>query len=190
MGRSPAANAAGARIPPAGWRELGLANSALAWLASRPTGAKRPLAVFATLGRHRRLFRVWLPFARQLLRRGVLSPADRELLILRAARNCGSDYEWAHHAKLGEGVGLSAELIAGIAEAEPAETLDRRQHSLVRACDELHRDRRITDSTWAELSEWLFDAQLIELCMVVGHYEMLAMTLNSLGTVPEQDTHA
>jgi hypothetical protein len=27
--------------------------------------------------------------------------------------------------------------------------------------------------------------RLIELCMLIGHYEMLAMTLNSLGVEPE-----
>jgi hypothetical protein len=31
----------------------------------------------------------------------------------------------------------------------------------------------------------LTDRQLIELCLLVGHYEMLAMTLNSLGVEPE-----
>ena len=29
------------------------------------------------------------------------------------------------------------------------------------------------------------DTELIELCFLVGHYEMLAMTLNSLGVQPE-----
>jgi hypothetical protein len=35
------------------------------------------------------------------------------------------------------------------------------------------------------LSDELTDRQLIELCLLVGHYEMLAMTLNSLGVEPE-----
>jgi hypothetical protein len=51
--------------------------------------------------------------------------------------------------------------------------------------DELHRDRVITDATWAVLAAELRDTELIELCFVVGHYEMLAMTLNSLGVQPE-----
>ncbi len=31
----------------------------------------------------------------------------------------------------------------------------------------------------------LDDLELIELCMLVGHYEMLAMTLNSLAVEPD-----
>jgi hypothetical protein len=29
------------------------------------------------------------------------------------------------------------------------------------------------------------ETELIELCMLAGHYEMLAMTLNSLGVQPD-----
>jgi hypothetical protein len=43
----------------------------------------------------------------------------------------------------------------------------------------------ITDHTWARLSGQLSIEQCIELCFLVGHYEMLAMTLNSLGVEPE-----
>jgi hypothetical protein len=32
----------------------------------------------------------------------------------------------------------------------------------------------------------LNDSQLIELCMLVGHYEILAMTLNSLAVEPDR----
>jgi hypothetical protein len=43
----------------------------------------------------------------------------------------------------------------------------------------------ITDATWAMLAADLRETELIELCFLVGHYEMLAMTLNSLGVRPE-----
>ena len=39
--------------------------------------------------------------------------------------------------------------------------------------------------TWRSLSSHLDDRRLIELCMLVGHYEMLAMTITSLGIQPE-----
>ena len=60
-----------------------------------------------------------------------------------------------------------------------------RQALLLRAADELHADRRIGDELWALLAAQLDEVRLIELCMLVGHYEMLAMTLNSLGVEPE-----
>ncbi len=49
----------------------------------------------------------------------------------------------------------------------------------------MHADGRIGDELWARLSAQLDEVRLIELCMLIGHYEMLAMTLNSLGVEPE-----
>jgi hypothetical protein len=43
----------------------------------------------------------------------------------------------------------------------------------------------VRDKTWGELNSTFDERQVIELCMLVGHYEMLAMTLNSLGVQPE-----
>ena len=39
----------------------------------------------------------------------------------------------------------------------------------------------IGDETWVALAGRYDDAQLIELPMLVGHYHMVAYTLNSLG---------
>ena len=46
--------------------------------------------------------------------------------------------------------------------------------------------RAISDETWAVLASRLKDTQMIELCMLAGHYEMLAMTLNSLRVEPDK----
>jgi hypothetical protein len=51
--------------------------------------------------------------------------------------------------------------------------------------DELHDHRVIADVTWRSLMHELTDKQLIELCMLTGHYEMLAMTVNSCGVESE-----
>jgi hypothetical protein len=57
---------------------------------------------------------------------------------------------------------------------------------LLQATDELHDRRVISDRTWQELEGTFSDRELIELCLLVGHYEMLAVTLNSLGVEPEE----
>jgi hypothetical protein len=56
---------------------------------------------------------------------------------------------------------------------------------LLAATDELLDGRVVTDRTWRSLSSQLDEHALIELCFLVGHYEMVAMTLNSLGVEPE-----
>lgn len=175
------------RLPPGTWREIGLVNLAVGYVASKPTGAKKPLNAFTTLARHRRIFRAWMYFGGRLLHRGLLTPTDRELVILRVAHNCHSSYEWQQHEKIAAEAGLTREMIEGVRAAELGGEYDAHQVSLLKAADELHCDRAIGDATWGALRKDLSEVQLIELCMLVGQYEMLAMTLNSLGTPLEPE---
>lgn len=140
-----------------------------------------------TLARHRGLFRAWLRFAARLMPGGVLPRAETELLILRVAHNCGSAYEWRHHERLGRQAGLTREEIERVREGPMAEGWSGRRRALLEAADELHVDRNLSDAAWAQLREHgLGDVELIELCMLVGHYEMLAMTLNALRVQPDE----
>lgn len=179
-------SAAGApRIPPGSRSEIGRANALFARAAGAVTGGDPP-NIFTTLARHRRLFRRWLRFAGALMPGGVLRRAETELLILRVAHNCRCEYEWAHHERLGARAGLDREEVERVREGPDAPGWADRQELLLRAADELHSERTISDSTWSKLRPHYSDRELIELCMLVGHYEMLAMTLNSLGVQPDR----
>jgi AhpD family alkylhydroperoxidase len=172
------------RIGPGGPAEIGRVNALIAGAIGRATGTGPP-NVFTTIARHRSLFRPWLRFAGALMPRGSLPRADSELLILRVAHNCGCEYEWEHHQRLGQAAGLSAEEIARVRDGFGAQGWTARQAALLEAADQLHSDRVISDSLWERLRGPLDDVELIELCMLVGHYEMLAMTLNSLRVQPD-----
>lgn len=143
-----------------------------------------PPRLFTEMGRHPRLFRAWLPFAGTLLLRGELPRADTELVILRTAWNCRSLYEWAQHVPMAERAGVTAEQIAHLPLDEQRPWTER-QRLLLRATDELHRDRAISRATGAALETELSSKQLVELCVLVGHYEMLAMLLNSRHVEPD-----
>lgn len=172
------------RIAPGDRRQLGLLNAGIAKLAGVATRG-RPPHIFTTLGRHRGLFRRWLWFAGALMPGGKLPRQDTELLILRVAHNTGCEYEWAHHERLGRRAGLSDEEISRVREGAAAPGWSPRRALLLRAADELHADGEIGDELWGQLSQVLDEVRLIELCMLVGHYEMLAMTLNSLEVEPD-----
>jgi alkylhydroperoxidase family enzyme len=175
------------RIPPGGPREIGRLNYAIARAIGAATGGP-PQHVFTTLGRHRGLFRRWLRYGAGLMPGGRLPREETELVILRVAHNCGSDYEWHHHERIGRTSGLGEEEIARVREGPDAEGWSDRRAAILRAADELHGpDRRISDGTWEQLSAHLKDVELIELCLLVGHYEGLAMTLNSLGVQPDPE---
>lgn len=174
------------RIAPGTPAEIGRRNAAALTALGRATRTGRPPNIFTTLARHRRLFRPWLRFASTLMPFGILPRADTELLILRTAHNCGCEYEWHHHERIAQRAGLSADDVARVRQGAAAAGWDARQASLLRAADELHERRDISDELWSELRAELSDPELIELCMLVGHYEMLAMTLNSLRVQPDE----
>jgi alkylhydroperoxidase family enzyme len=173
------------RIAPGGRREIGLVNAAIVRVLGAATGGGEPPRVFTTLARHRRLFRRWLWFASALMPGGTLPREEAELVILRVAHNAGSEYEWVQHERLAQRAGLSAAQVERVRLGADAPAWSPRQALLLRAADELHADRRIGDETWAALAREYDDRELIELCLLVGHYEMLAMTLRSLEVQPD-----
>ena len=174
------------RIGPGGPGEIGRVNHAITRAIGAATGGPPP-NVFTTLARHRTLFRRWLRFAGALMPGGRLPRADTELLILRVAHNTGCDYEWGHHERLGRQAGLPGPEIDRVREGPGAAGWSTRQATLLRAADELHSEGELSDGTWDALRPLLTDEQLIELCMLVGHYEMLAMTLNTLRVQPDPE---
>ena len=138
------------------------------------------LNIFATLVRHPRLFRRWSQFGGVLLT-GKLPARDRELLILRTGHLCDAEYELHQHNRIAAQVGVSDEELARVAEGADGAGWDPFDAALLRAAEELHASSRISDSTWATLAERYDEQQLIEVCMVVGQYHLVAFTLNSLG---------
>lgn len=167
------------RISPGSRGEIGWVNAGIAKLAGLATRGKPP-HIFTTLARHRRLFRRWLWFAGALMPGGKLPREETELVILRVAHNTGCEYEWSQHERMARRVGLSEEEIARVRDGGAAAGWSPRRALVLEAADELHADGAIGDDLWARLSGALSEVELIELCMLIGHYEMLAMTLNSL----------
>ncbi len=168
------------RIPPGRPAEIGRLNTLITAAIGRAAGTGRAPNIFTTLARHRSLFRRWLVFAGGLMPGGKLPRIDTELVILRVAHNCGSDYEWHHHMRIGRAAGLTDEQVERVREGAAAAGFSHRQSLLLRATDELHERREISDQLWPALAAELDEVELIELCLLVGHYQMLAMTLASL----------
>jgi 4-carboxymuconolactone decarboxylase len=146
----------------------------------------RAINIFTTLVRHRGLYRRWLPFAGKLLARGRLAPRDRELLILRTACNCRAGYEWGQHVLIARQVGIADEEIRRVREGPDAQGRSDQDRVLLRAADELHERSEISERTWEALAQRFDEERLIELCMLVGHYHLVAFALNSLRVQREE----
>jgi AhpD family alkylhydroperoxidase len=185
VGYGPCVPAAGSpRIRPGTRREIGWINTGIVKVAGFMVGGEPP-RVFTTMARHRVLFRRWMGFAGKLMPGGKLPRVEAELVILRVAHRTGSEYEWAQHEQLAELAGLTKEEIARVKLGSEAPGWSERQALMLAAVDELLGDNRIGDELWARLVPHFDEIELIELCVLTGHYAMLAMTLNSLAVVPD-----
>jgi AhpD family alkylhydroperoxidase len=181
---SAARTAPAPRIAPGDRSDLGL----LGWTISRAAGlaaGTAPPNLFLTLGRHRRLFRAWLRFAGRLMPGGRLPRRETELAILRVAHLRSCAYEFGHHVELGRRVGVDATDVARIVAGPDAAGWSSRERALVAAVDQLHQGG-IDDATWDELTAHLEEIEAIELCVLVGHYELLATLIGALRIEPDR----
>lgn len=149
-----------------------------------PEGAPR---ILGTVKRHPHLLEPMLGFSAALAG-GVLPRRASEILALRAAWNCRSAFEWAHHTRYGLDAGLSPEEIDRLAGGDPDAGWDEGDAALVRAADELHDGQDVSDATWARLARDWDEGQLVEIPFVVGQYTMLSMVARATG-VPVDPSH-
>jgi AhpD family alkylhydroperoxidase len=154
-------------------------NWLLCRLVARATGT-REAHLFTTVGRQRRLFRAWLRFAGRMMPGGTIDRRETEMVILRVAHVRRCDYELDHHVRIGAGVGIDASLLRDVFAGPTASGLSERERVLLTAVDELVQDKNITDATWQALRTHYSIPQVVELCLLVGHYEMLATTIAAL----------
>lgn len=172
------------RIAPGTRSETGLFAWGFSQLAGRVTGGPPP-KLFLTMGRQPRLFRGWLRFAGRLMPGGRLPRRETELVILRVAHLRSCRYEYEHHVRLGRRAGVTEQDLRRVQEGPHADGWSERERALLLAVDELHAERDIADATWAELRRHLDEPRLIELILLVGHYEMLATFIGTLRIEPD-----
>ncbi len=166
------------RVPPGDRRELGLFGWLFCKFSARIWGVPE-IHLFTIVAQHRRLFWASVPLA-GVLRRGRLPKRDAELVILRVGhlRNCA--YELQHHRRRALKAGVDGGTQAAIFAWPTADGLSPRQQTLLIGVDELLASRTLSDHSWQKLAGYLDRQQLIEIVALVGHYDALAMALNSL----------
>ena len=141
--------------------------------------------VFLTLARNAELFRGWMTYTADFYTPTALAPRHRELLILRTAWRCQSDYEWGQHVRMAHGAGLTDAEIAAVAGDIDTAAWSATEVALLRVVDELIDDHTVAPSTWAALARHFDEPHLIEVVMVVGTYIGLAGFLNAVGVERE-----
>lgn len=173
------------RVAPGRVRDVGPAAWVFARVAGRATGTTPP-ALFLTLGRTKGLFWGWLHFAGRLMPGGKLPRRDTELVILRVAHLRDNRYELSHHQHVSRRAGVSPGELSRVAVGPDAPGWSDRERALLRAVDQMHATGDLDDPAWQELRCHLDERQAIELCLLAGHYEMLATVIQTLRIQPDE----
>lgn len=174
------------RIPPPGRAALDEQTTELLALAVTPNG--QTAATIGLLAHNPQLVGPFLGWAAALHMDGLLSARQHELLALRVAHNCGSEFEWDEHRGWAREAGLTDEDINNVAEG----TCDRtpEEAALLATADELHAGQFVSDQTLATLTEAIGTAAVVEAIMVVGQYTMLSMLASTAGLVVPRAGHS
>ena len=117
-------------------------------IRSEGTG-QRAANVFVTFVRNPPADRVRGPINQHILNSTTLSVRHRETLLMRIGVLCRSEYEWAAHSRLGRRAGMTDADVARIVAGPESSGGDPIETALLRATDELYRDDRVSDETWA-----------------------------------------
>jgi alkylhydroperoxidase family enzyme len=124
------------------------------------------LNIFKLMANAPTAFRPWLRFGATLLTELELDPVLREIAVLRvAALTPGAEYEWEQHEGIARAVGATD------AEVEGARTgagLEGDAALVARFTEEVVRDAKPAEATFAAAKERFSPREIVELLMVIG----------------------
>lgn len=121
------------------------------------------------------------------IRTGTSLPADlREIAICRVAAVNGAWFEWAHHAPLLTEAGFSDEALelvkreAMATDGEAGRLLSEKQAAVLRYTEEMTRNVRVSDETFAVLKGLFTEKEIVEITATVGAYNCVSRFLVAL----------
>lgn len=121
---------------------------------------------------------------KNILFKGKINRIDKELIILRIAWKLQCSYEWAHHTHFAEELGINSKVVESITYST-SELWEDKLTTYIHCVDELLQEKTLSTQKFNQLKQYLNDDQIVEFCMLVGHYVMVAMTINTCGIQPE-----
>jgi alkylhydroperoxidase family enzyme len=138
-----------------------------------------PLNIFRTVAQNPRVLSRMV--AGGLLDKGSVSLRERELVILRTCALCGAEYEWGVHvAAYGAKAQFTPAQVAATAGGDSAAAgWSASEALLLRLCESLFRTRDVDEALWGELAAVYEHAQLVELLMLAGFYQMVSCVVNA-----------
>jgi 4-carboxymuconolactone decarboxylase len=114
--------------------------------------------------------------------KSALSPRLSEFVILLVSRRWTQQYEWNAHQPLALKAGLSADVVAAIAEGRRPNAMAADEDALYALVDEVHRNQSVSDATYAKAVASVGEQGVIDTLGLAGYYTLLAMVMNTART--------
>lgn len=112
-----------------------------------------------------------------LISKTNLSPKLRELTIMRIAKLCDCEYEWAQHTPVALDSGVSQTQLDVIESWKESDDFTDEERAVLQYVDEVTRNVKVADKTFKTLRQHLSERNIVELTLAIGWWGMLARFL-------------
>lgn len=114
--------------------------------------------------------------------RSAIGTRLSEMAILVTAREWNQQVEWAIHAPIAERSGIGADVVQAIAHRRRPQNMLVDEELVYDFCIELHRNKRVSDATYANAVTLFGEKGVVDLMGINGYYTFLAMIMNAAQT--------
>jgi len=143
-------------------------------------GGGRVINVQKVVGNSPKIGRDFLRLGNAILFKGKLSPALRELAILRVGNLAQANYEWTQHVPIGLLAGLSQQQIDDIGIWEKSNLFNDKERAVLQYTDEVAVNIRVSDDTFSLVKDAFNEEEIVELTVTIGYYGMVCRILEAL----------
>lgn len=122
----------------------------------------------------------WEALLTAIRNRNSLSPAIREMIILRVAILNRADYEFDAHEPHALKAGVSPEKIAAIRHSKLPDIFDEEESLILNLTDVMTKEIQVPDALFDKVKPLFNDTQRLELVATIAAYNMVSRLLNAL----------
>jgi alkylhydroperoxidase family enzyme len=144
-------------------------------------GGNPNLNLYKTLSSNPTLLSSWVDFAYSLRHNCTTSRQIRELMILRGAQLCHSQYEWFQHEQMAKQCGISKEKIDSVKEWQTSSLFDEKEKVALELMESLIQNGgKMNDKLDEQLKKHFTEAEYLELILTGSFYAMVPRVLEAL----------
>ena len=122
----------------------------------------------------------WEALLTAIRNRNSLSPAIREMIILRVAVLNRAQYEFDAHVPHAVKAGMSEDQIALLKEDSIAGTFSEQERLILKLTDVMTKEIQVPDSLFDQVKPHFNDQEILELVTTISAYNMVSRLLNAL----------